>query len=116
MAQFGIVLVTAGSEAEARRIAIALVDERLAACVSLMPMQSIYRWQGDVKQDNEWQLIIKTCLDGFSQLEARIQALHTYDVPEVIALPIQKGAAPYLNWVQAQVSGADGADASPPTS
>ncbi|MBE9079265.1 divalent-cation tolerance protein CutA [Romeria aff. gracilis LEGE 07310] len=104
MAQFGIVLVTAGSEAEARHIAAALVEERLAACVSLLPIRSVYRWQGEVKQDHEWQLVIKTRLDEFAELEARIQALHSYEVPEVIALPIQQGAASYLDWIQAQTA------------
>lgn len=99
MTTFGVVLVTAGSEEEARAIAHALVQERLAACVNFTPIQSVYTWQGEIQQDQEWQLLIKTDLANFDQLAARIQALHSYDVPEIIALPIQQGSAAYLNWI-----------------
>ncbi len=99
MTSLGVVLVTAGSEEEARAIAQALVQEKLAACVNFTPIQSVYTWQGEIQQDQEWQLLIKTDLARFDQLAARIQALHSYDVPEIIALPIQQGAAAYLSWM-----------------
>lgn len=99
----GIVLVTAGSEAEADRLARHLVDTRLAACVSVFPVRSLYRWQGEVQSEAEWQLIIKTDLSQFEALSQAIAAHHSYEVPEVIALPIVDGLPAYLSWLQAQV-------------
>ncbi|MEO1350088.1 MAG: divalent-cation tolerance protein CutA [Cyanobacteria bacterium J06635_15] len=104
MGNYGIVLVTAGTEAEANAIAQVLVTEKLAACVALMPIQSIYTWQGKINHDAEWQLVIKTNLDRFSALEVRIKTLHSYDVPEIIALPIVQGSAPYLAWITEQTT------------
>jgi periplasmic divalent cation tolerance protein len=99
MANLGVVLVTTGSAEEARAIAQALVESKLAACVNFTPIQSVYTWQGEVQVDQEWQLMIKTDLDQFDALAKKIQALHSYDVPEVIALPIVQGATAYLNWM-----------------
>lgn len=83
-----VVLVTAGSESEAETIANALLDERLAACVNIGgPMRSLYRWQGRIADDREWQLVIKTRSDLFDALADRVRALHSYDVPEIIGLP-----------------------------
>ncbi|WOD39593.1 divalent-cation tolerance protein CutA [Nodosilinea sp. E11] len=98
----GVVLVTAGSEAEATHLARYLVEARLAACVSLFPMQSIYRWEDEVQTEPEWQLIIKTDLSQFEQLTQAVTQHHSYDVPEIIALPIVNGFPPYLTWLQAQ--------------
>jgi periplasmic divalent cation tolerance protein len=100
---YGIVLVTAASEAEAETIAEGLVAARLAACVSLMPIRSIYTWKGAVQRDQEWQLVIKTDLSRFDQLEAKIRELHSYEVPEIIALLLERGSVPYLNWIAEQV-------------
>lgn len=97
---YGIVLVTASSETEASSIAHILIQESLAVCVNFMPITSIYRWQGKVCQDSEWQLIIKTDLRLFERLESKIKELHSYDVPEIIALPIIKGSQSYLYWMQ----------------
>ncbi|PNW36537.1 UNVERIFIED_CONTAM: cation tolerance protein CutA [Euhalothece sp. KZN 001] len=102
--QYGVVFVTAESETQARSIASALVKEKYAACVSLMPVHSVYTWENEVQSDPEWQLLIKTDLAYYSQLETRINELHSYDVPEIIALPIQSGLAPYLNWIGETVS------------
>jgi periplasmic divalent cation tolerance protein len=99
----GIVFVTAASQAEAERIAEALVSDQLAACVSLMPIRSIYTWKGEVCRDQEWQLMIKTRLDRFSMLAEKVRALHSYETPEIIALPIVAGSQPYLQWIAAQV-------------
>lgn len=98
-------LVTASSEPEAKAIAQALIQNRLAACVSIFPIQSIYTWQGAIEEAQEWQLLIKTDLAKFAALEAKIQASHSYAVPEIIALPITQGAEAYLGWLAAQVSG-----------
>ena len=102
--QYGVVLVTAESEEQARAIASSLVKENYAACVSVMPVHSVYTWQEEVHSDPEWQLMIKTDLNYYSQLETRISQLHSYEVPEIIALPIQAGLTPYLNWIGENVS------------
>jgi periplasmic divalent cation tolerance protein len=99
----GIVLVTAGSEAEAERLAHHLVDAHLAACVSVFPIRSVYRWQGEMQTEPEWQLIIKTNLSQFEQLTQVITQHHSYEVPEIIAVPIVAGLPVYLSWLQAQV-------------
>jgi len=99
---YAVVLVTASSRLEAEKIAQALVEEKLAACVSFMPIHSIYTWKSELCQEDEWQLMIKTDLRQFEQLETKIKQLHSYEVPEIIALPIIKGSADYLNWIFAQ--------------
>ncbi|MCA2654551.1 divalent-cation tolerance protein CutA [Microcystis sp. M061S2] len=96
---FAVVLVTTTSETEAENLAIALLNERLAACVSIYPIRSIYRWQGQIENEREWQLAIKTDLTQFEQLSAKIQALHSYAVPEIVALPIVAGSQTYLDWL-----------------
>jgi periplasmic divalent cation tolerance protein len=104
MGEFIVVYVTVGSSAEAYRLACALIEERLAACVNLIkPVQSIYRWQGRVEQSEEEFLIIKTKRDLFAPLERRIQELHSYSVPEIIALPILEGSEGYLKWLEEQL-------------
>jgi len=100
-----VIFVTAGSETEAEKIARALVEEQLAACVNILsPIRSIYRWQGQVADDREWLLLIKTRAERFAAVESRVKALHSYQVPEVIALPIVAGAEGYLRWLQENVS------------
>jgi periplasmic divalent cation tolerance protein len=101
---YGIVLVTASSAAEAEAIATALVNYQLAACVSVMPIRSIYTWNQRVHREAEWQLVIKTDLNCFEQLAAKIQELHAYEVPEIIAIPIVAGSQPYLQWMSQQVN------------
>ncbi len=101
--KYTIVLVTAPSREVADAIATSLVQEKLAACVSLMPVTSIYTWDNQLQKDEEWQLIIKTELNRFQDLEAHILALHPYDVPEIVAVPISAGSQSYLSWITAQV-------------
>ena len=94
-----VVLVTA-SPAEAPALARALVDRRLAACVNIVPaVRSIYRWQDDICDDEESLLVIKTRAERLQQLKAAVAELHSYDVAEVIALPIVDGAPNYLAWL-----------------
>jgi periplasmic divalent cation tolerance protein len=96
---FGVVLVTAGSEVEAEAIAKSLVENKLAACVSLSPIRSIYTWKGEIHSDSEWQLVIKTDLAKFEALKTKVRELHSYEVPEIIAIPIVAGSEAYLNWL-----------------
>jgi periplasmic divalent cation tolerance protein len=97
-----VVLLMTVPDAEAgERIARALVDERLAACVNILaPMTSIYRWQGAVHRDEERQVIVKSTRDRVDQIERRLSALHPYEVPELIVLPTSGGSARYLEWVE----------------
>ncbi len=99
-----VVLVTASNPDEAARLAQALVNERLAACVTIIPgLRSIYRWQGRVETADEVLLVAKTARHLLAAVTERVRALHSYSVPEVIALPITGGAVPYLEWLTAQV-------------
>ena len=94
------VFVTTANEEEAVRIAKILVIERLAACANMVPgVRSIYRWKGEIWDTEERLLILKTRATLFPALEKRIRALHSYEVPEIVAIPIVAGSAPYLEWV-----------------
>jgi periplasmic divalent cation tolerance protein len=96
-----VVFVTCGSEEEGLKIANALVEGRLAACVNLIsPIRSIYRWEGKIWNEKEWLLIIKTQQDRFGELEKKVRSLHSYSVPEIIGLPITEGSSAYLNWIR----------------
>ncbi|HZS01055.1 MAG TPA: divalent-cation tolerance protein CutA [Chloroflexota bacterium] len=94
-----VVYITVGSPDEAARLARALVTERLAACVNRVPVESVYRWQGQIEEAPEVLLIVKTRRARLDALAARVQALHSYTVPEMIALPIVAGWPPYLDWL-----------------
>lgn len=102
--RYGVILVTASGRSQAEMIARSLVAAKFAACVTLLPVQSIYTWQNEVHQDEEWQLIIKSTLDRFAEIEAKIRELHSYEVPEIIALPIVAGSPAYLHWIAQQVT------------
>ena len=99
-----IVLTTAGSETEARKMAHTLVERRLAACVNIIPrIQSVYRWEGKVEETEECLLLIKTVKAREDQVRTAIRELHTYDLPECIAIPIESGSAEYLKWLSDSV-------------
>jgi periplasmic divalent cation tolerance protein len=96
-----IVFVTVPSRDTGERLADALVSEQLAACVNIVgPIRSIYRWQGEICRDDEHLLLIKTTRPRYAALEARVQELHPYDVPEIIAVAVEAGSAVYLEWVR----------------
>jgi len=96
-----IVFVTVPSGEDASRIGEALVSERLAACVNVVPgIESIYRWEGEVTRDAEWLMIIKTTDGRFEEMERRVKALHVYTTPEVIAFKISRGSDDYLRWLR----------------
>ena len=98
--EFVVVLVTAGSSEEAARIGQTLVAERLAACANVVgPIRSIYRWQGAVEDAAEHLLLLKARARDVTVLGERVRALHSYEVPEVLALPIRAGSAAYLAWL-----------------
>jgi periplasmic divalent cation tolerance protein len=100
-----VVLTTCDSEKHAEKLARHLVDQRVAACVNILPKaRSIYRWKEKVEETAEWVLIIKSRRDLFAALRAEIQKLHTYEVPELIALPVVDGSEAYLAWLDAQLT------------
>ncbi len=96
-----LVLVTCGAQNEARKIARALVEQRLAACVSEIgvPVASTYRWKGRVESAKEFLLLIKTSKKHFAKVRDAVRKLHSYDVPEIIALQIAAGSRDYLDWI-----------------
>ena len=99
-----IVLTTAGSVDEARKIARALVERKLAACVNIVSqIESVYRWQGKIETAAEWLLVIKTQVTAFEGVRATIEALHSYETPECIMLEVADGDKEYLNWIDASV-------------
>lgn len=100
-----LVLVTA-PPSEAPGLARIVVEEGLAACANLIPaVTSIYRWKGEVEEDREALVVLKTARGTVSRLQARIEALHSYDVPEFLVLPVESGLPPYLAWVAAESGG-----------
>lgn len=96
-----VVFVTTASEEEAIRIARSLVESRLAACANIIPqVRSIFRWEGKVSEEPECLMILKSREELFGALEVSIRRLHSYKVPEIIAVPLVAGSAPYLQWVR----------------
>ena len=97
-----VVMMTAGSQEEASRLAEMLVGAHLAACVQIMPqMESVYRWQGAVHRAPEFLLLAKTTAACFDELEREVRSLHTYDTPEIVALPVTHVSGPYFEWLTA---------------
>lgn len=99
-----VVLMTAPSREEAVRIAEMLIGSRLAACIQIMPeMESIYHWQDAIQRDAEFLLLAKTTLENFAALEYEVRALHSYTVPEIVAIPASAVSEPYLDWLKVNV-------------
>ena len=94
-----IVLTTAGTEDEAEQLADAIVQARLAACVQIQRVRSVYAWQGETRRELEWLLMAKTRAGRFAELEAFIRERHGYEVPEIVQVPITAGSAAYLRWL-----------------
>lgn len=106
MTGVSVILVTAPPGDAGERIARDLVESGLAACVNRLPgIRSVYRWQGAVHDDAEELLIIKTSRERVDAVVARVREIHPYEVPEVVALPVEAGSAPYLAWVLEQTAG-----------
>jgi periplasmic divalent cation tolerance protein len=96
-----VVLITTASDEEAQKIGRILVEEGLVACANIIPaVRSIFRWEVQVTEEQEALLILKSVSEVFDSLEAKVKAHHSYDVPEIIALPIQTGSEPYLAWIR----------------
>jgi periplasmic divalent cation tolerance protein len=103
-----MVMLTVGSREEAVRLAEMLVGARLAACVQILPeIESVYHWKGEVRRDPEVLLLAKTTQARFSLLERAVRALHSYETPEIIALPFTDASATYLEWLTSTVKGSD---------
>jgi periplasmic divalent cation tolerance protein len=99
-----VVLVTAANGEEATRLADMLVGAHLAACVQILPeMESVYRWQGKIEREAEILLIAKTTKAKFDELEREVRALHSYETPEIVAIPLVAGSKPYLKWLLTSV-------------
>jgi len=99
-----LILTTVADRADAERIAAALVAKRLAACVQVIgPVETTYRWKGQTESSQEWQCTIKTLLDRYDAVEKAIRELHSYDEPEIVALPIVAGSVSYLKWIEESV-------------
>lgn len=100
-----VVLSNCGSRDEAFRVARALVESRLAACVNVIPgVHSIYRWQGQVEEAEEWTLLIKTRRHLFEELSRELRRVHSYEVPEILALPVAAGTEDYLAWIATETA------------
>ncbi|HVN64809.1 MAG TPA: divalent-cation tolerance protein CutA [Candidatus Binataceae bacterium] len=94
------ILTTVGRQRQAASIARTLVDEQMAACVNIVgPVRSVYRWQGAVHDDREFLLVIKTRADRYPVVERRIREIHPYELPELIAIGVNRGSKPYLDWL-----------------
>ena len=103
-----IILTTTGSKEEGRKIANALVERKLAACVNIVPnIESIYRWEGKVERAEEWLLIIKTNASAFDRVRDAIRELHSYDLPECVSISIDEGSEEYLRWIGDEVQPSD---------
>jgi periplasmic divalent cation tolerance protein len=101
---YRLVITTCPSMEEAEALAEKILNARLAACVNIVPgVLSLYEWQGKLEREQEFLLLIKTRSEGFPELEKLVQASHSYELPELIAVPIDEGSAPYLNWIDAQL-------------
>ena len=97
-----LVLTNLPDRAAAERIADLVIEKRFAACVNILACRSVYRWNGAVQRDEEHPLLIKTTADRYAELESAIRGAHPYELPEIIAVPIERGLTAYLDWVAAE--------------
>ena len=98
-----MVITSLPDRASAEKLAALLIEQRLAACVNLLPpCASVYRWRGEIQRDEEHPLLIKTAQDRYAELEASIRANHPYELPEIVAVPIVHGLPAYLQWVESE--------------
>lgn len=100
---FLMVLTTTANEEQGARLARSLLDARLAACVHLHPIRSVYRWKGEVFDESEWRLTAKTTVEQYEAVERHIREQHPYETPEIVRIAIDGGSAEYLRWIQETV-------------
>jgi len=100
---YAVVITTTETEEESRRIAEAILNARLGACVQIFPIESIYRWEGKVEQAREYRLEIKTRFDRYPKIETLIRNLHSYEIPEILAIPVSGGSSSYLRWIDEEL-------------
>jgi periplasmic divalent cation tolerance protein len=105
-----LVVTTVGTADEARALAHAMVERRLAACAQISAIDSVYRWQGRVAQGNEFRVLFKTCAERYDALEAAIRVQHPYELPAIHAVPTVRAYGPYAEWVEASTQPEAGAD------
>lgn len=104
--EYSVVFTTTATEKDARTLARKLVQERLVACAQIIPIHSVYTWEGAVTETGEWLLVLKSRTDAFDGIESYIQEHHPYEVPEILRIPVTAGYAPYLNWMTESTTGA----------
>lgn len=105
-----LVLVTVGSEDEASKISKILVENRLAACVNIIPgIRSVFQWEGRIEEEREFLLLVKTVQEAFDQLVIAVKTNHSYSLPEIIVLPISYGSEDYLSWIRNMTKSGDSA-------
>jgi len=105
MTAINLVYITTGDKAEARQIGMALVESRLAACVNIIDqMNSLYRWEGQIQDDQEVVLIAKTTENNVPALKEKVKAIHSYECPCIVCLPVTDGYEPFMQWIREQVS------------
>ncbi len=100
-----VVLITAKDKTEARRVARKLLQKKLAACVNFVPVESMFIWEGEIQEEDEVLMIVKTKIDAFDDLMTTVKITHSYDTPEIIATPVVLGSREYLKWIDNEVKG-----------
>jgi periplasmic divalent cation tolerance protein len=100
-----LIYITADSEKEAEGIASALLDESLIACANIFPIKSLYRWEGKVKKSQEFALILKTSEAQYETVESKIKEMHSYEVPCVVSIPVNRGNKEYIDWILKNADG-----------
>lgn len=101
--QFIEIHTSCGTEQEAKTIAATIVEKRLAACVQVLPVSSVYRWKGKIETDDEWLCIIKTTHERYPAVRDAILQMHSYECPQIVVLSILDGSSDYLNWIEEEV-------------
>lgn len=99
---YSVVLTTVATKEDATRLARALIERRLAACVNVLPATSLYRWRGEVREEGEHMLVIKTRRALVDDIREMFEEAHPYEVPELVALEVEDGSAAYLNWLRTE--------------
>lgn len=105
MNEYLVILVTASSDVQARRIARKLLQDKLAACVNFIPVDSMFVWKGEIQEEEEVLMIIKSRAEVFDDLMNAVKSIHTYDTPEIIGMPVVLGSDDYLKWIKNEVTG-----------